>query len=396
MIRGNHECRLLTAHFTFLRETQKKYRSQRLYDEVMLLFDALPLGVIIEDEESRFLCVHGGLSPDLHTIDDISNVYRFQEPGKSGALCDLLWSDPLEEETAQGLSASDMQEWYEVRFEENASRGCGWIFGYAAAKEFIDRNNLTAIIRAHEVQRAGYGLNKFQKPTPETLVITVFSAPNYCDFYANKAAVMKISPPRYDTGDEADEHTRLEFVQFDNVPHPFLLPKLQDGIEYTMPFLVDKLKQILSYLISKKGLGEEDAEEKQFYGAIDQMMERHRIASSPSRQDSSEPSSSNAGRQRPSVPIPRSPSGRLLTHVRKITNPTPEKQFLSVKDRIDMLHKDAASKAELVKRLSETRGGLIQGKILQNRITAYLSKATSKFQRAKQEDWLNECRPDSN
>lgn len=421
MIRGNHECRLLTSHFTFLREVTKKYKSQRLYDEIMLLFDALPLAVLLEDEESRFLCVHGGLSPDIKTIEDIEAIERFQEPGKSGALCDLLWSDPIEEDTADGLSASDMKEWFEVTYVENASRGCGWIFGYAATREFIDTNGITAIIRAHEVQRAGYGFNKFQKPEP--LVITVFSAPNYCDFYANKAAVMKISPPRYDTGDEQDEHTRLEFIQFDCVPHPFWLPKLQNGIEYTLPFLAEKMKQMLAYLISTRGLGKESDEESQFYTEIDEMLkkreEERQSAQSSSSSSSSTPQGAASGastsnnattttESKPaSVRIPRTPSKRGIGLAIPGTNAggaaggpiSPrgaEKQFLSVKDRINMLNKDVESKRALVKRLTETRGGLIEGKILQTKIQAYLTKATTKFQKAKQQDWINEARPNEN
>lgn len=372
-----------------MKEVHKKYRSKRLYDEVMLLFDALPLCVILEDEESRFLCVHGGLSPSINSIEEIQELDRFQEPGKSGALCDLLWSDPLEEDTADGLSESDLKEWYEVKYVENATRGCGYIFGYAATREFIDANNLTAIIRAHEVQRAGYGLNKFQRPTPEPLVITVFSAPNYCDFYANKAAVMKISPPRYDTGEEMDEHTRLEFIQFDYVPHPFHLPKMQNGIEYTMPFLAEKLKQIMVYLTSTKGLGRESPEEKQLYAEIEQMMEKHRNEKAGIPAASTSDAIGAPGNKPNSVRLPRTPSQKTLT----VRPPPPEKQFLTVKDRINLLNQDVAARSELVKRLTEVRGGLIEGKILQHRIQAYLNKAKTKFQKAKQEDWLNECSP---
>lgn len=38
-----------------------------------------------------------------------------------------MWSDPLEDNTAQGLSATDMQEWLEVEFVENPYRGCGQV-----------------------------------------------------------------------------------------------------------------------------------------------------------------------------------------------------------------------------------------------------------------------------
>ncbi|KAH0552879.1 hypothetical protein GP486_006922, partial [Trichoglossum hirsutum] len=40
------------------------------------------------------LCVHGGLSPLVETVDKIRLLDRKQEVPHEGAMCDLLWSDP--------------------------------------------------------------------------------------------------------------------------------------------------------------------------------------------------------------------------------------------------------------------------------------------------------------
>ena len=44
--------------------------------------------------DGEVLCVHGGLSPLIDSIDKIRLLDRKQEVPHDGAMCDLLWSDP--------------------------------------------------------------------------------------------------------------------------------------------------------------------------------------------------------------------------------------------------------------------------------------------------------------
>jgi len=59
-----------------------------------------------------------------------------------------------------------------------------------AACKFLEKNGLLTIIRAHEAQIEGFKMHRWGGSF-FPLVITIFSAPNYCDSYNNKGAVIK-------------------------------------------------------------------------------------------------------------------------------------------------------------------------------------------------------------
>lgn len=123
------------------------------------------------------LCVHGGLSPLIDTVDKIRLIDRKQEVPHEGAMCDLLWSDP-----------DDIDGW------GLSPRGAGFLFGADIVKVFNHRNDLSLIARAHQLVMEGF------KEMFDSSIVTVWSAPNYCYRCGNVAAVLELCEDESGTG----------------------------------------------------------------------------------------------------------------------------------------------------------------------------------------------------
>lgn len=64
------------------------------------------------------------------------------------------------------------------------------LLSYNACCEFLQRNSMLSIIRAHEAQDAGYKMYRKSSATGFPSLITIFSAPNYLDVYGNKGLLI--------------------------------------------------------------------------------------------------------------------------------------------------------------------------------------------------------------
>jgi len=225
LLRGNHECRHLTEYFTFKQECIIKY-SEQFYEHCVNSFDALPLAGLLN---GQFLCLHGGISPEMRTLDDIRAIDRFNEPPPYGPMCDIIWSDPHEDYGNERTTEQYMN---------NSVRGCSFFYTYTAVVEFLTNNNLLSIIRAHEAQDAGYKMYRKNQATGFPSLITIFSAPNYLDVYNNKAAVLKY------------ENNIMNIRQFNASNHPYWLPNFMDVFTWSLPFVGEKVTEMLINILS--------------------------------------------------------------------------------------------------------------------------------------------------
>ena len=144
-------------------------------------------------------------------------------------MCDILWADPLEE-----FGQEKTSEFY----VHNHVRGCSYFFSYPSACQFLEKNNLLSIIRAHEAQDAGYRMYRKTRTTGFPSVMTIFSAPNYLDVYNNKAAVLKY------------ENNVMNIRQFNCTPHPYWLPNFMDVFTWSLPFVGEKITDMLIAILN--------------------------------------------------------------------------------------------------------------------------------------------------
>jgi serine/threonine-protein phosphatase 5 len=187
LTRGNHESRNMNKIYGFEGEVRHKY-SEHFFELFEELFQALPLGYLIEGaNQKRALVVHGGLfSRNGVKLDDLLRLDRFVEPPSTGLFAELLWSDPQKE---HGWGPS--------------KRGVGVAFGPDVTKRFLDDNQLELLIRSHEMKDDGYEVEA------DGRLITIFSAPNYCDQMGNRGAFIRLKPDM-----------KPEIVPFEAAEHP--------------------------------------------------------------------------------------------------------------------------------------------------------------------------------
>uniref|UniRef100_A0AC34F7H2 Serine/threonine-protein phosphatase n=1 Tax=Panagrolaimus sp. ES5 TaxID=591445 RepID=A0AC34F7H2_9BILA len=176
MLRGNHEDGNTCMSYGFYDECLERFLldeggGDRIWLKFLSVFNWLPLAAIID---STILAMHGGISPHLHSLDDIDRIPRPAIVPPYGLLCDLVWSDPDDRHDGWALSP----------------RGISFTFSSSIVESMCHKLGVELIVRAHqltsEMIRSGH------KFFANGRLVTIFSAPNYLNM-KNDACVMKIS-----------------------------------------------------------------------------------------------------------------------------------------------------------------------------------------------------------
>ncbi|EIE88674.1 hypothetical protein G6F46_005927 [Rhizopus delemar] len=167
LLRGNHECANVTKVYGFYDECKRRL-SAKMWRTFVDVFNTLPIAALVA---GKIFCVHGGLSPSLHSMDEIRNIQRPTDVPDYGLLNDLLWSDPADIDG----------DW------EDNERGVSYVFGKKVINEFLSKFDLDLVCRAHMVVEDGYEFFGNRS------LVTVFSAPNYCGEFDNFGAIMSVN-----------------------------------------------------------------------------------------------------------------------------------------------------------------------------------------------------------
>jgi len=180
-LRGNHETFSVNTRYGFLNEVlrfeglEPSYQNSFHYTEPLpslfklfnQVFATLPLAMI--HKKFRFFFVHGGIPIDNFSLKAISKLPKNDLMVENPIIMQLLWNDP--NPTVKRYSYS--------------LRGNGiYTFGEDLVKDFLETNDLTMIVRAHEVVPEGYRY-LFDKQ-----LLSLFTSEEYYTYVQAKVAFL--------------------------------------------------------------------------------------------------------------------------------------------------------------------------------------------------------------
>lgn len=136
IIRGYNEIEIVNARLRFKTQVTNRY-SVELWNKFNKLFGYFPLGAVLADQ---ILLISSGISNEYPSLDELAQLDKPIDIGKSGPLFDLLSSIP----------DHMLNDWCDIHRSKILS------FGINPVKEFCQTNNLKMIIRSHTIVDDGF------------------------------------------------------------------------------------------------------------------------------------------------------------------------------------------------------------------------------------------------
>ncbi|MGC8497456.1 MAG: metallophosphoesterase [Thermoplasmata archaeon] len=161
IIRGNHESSITPPYYGFLDEL-KENGIDYLYDDFLSMFASIPYGILLNE---MILCLHGGIASGEFTLEDIRNLRKGDIVPDDKRGFEILWNDP--------------REFIEGFLPSTRAEGA-YFFGRDVFEHFMETNNLSHLIRGHEVKMNGIADNFNGK------LITVFSS----EYHGGKKGIL--------------------------------------------------------------------------------------------------------------------------------------------------------------------------------------------------------------
>ncbi|XP_063838957.1 uncharacterized protein LOC135088008 [Ostrinia nubilalis] len=176
LVRGNHETRDIQKMFTFYNECISKYgetEGPKIWNAINHVFDVLPLAAVVDD---KVFCCHGGIPPPwvcplISAIDKVP-VPLTRPAEQSSIAWELLWNDPVKPNKMTATLALELAA--NEGFAANAKRGTGHVFDQSALDRFLLANQLSHVLRAHELHQSGFMCQLRGR------LVSVFSSNRYC------------------------------------------------------------------------------------------------------------------------------------------------------------------------------------------------------------------------
>ncbi|KAH7160730.1 Metallo-dependent phosphatase-like protein [Dactylonectria macrodidyma] len=164
LLRGNQESLLVSSVASFYQECGSRYGLE-VADLFEDCFNCMPVASIIGD---KIFAVHGGLSPQLDSFEQIRRIRRPAMVPRDGLLHDLLWAYP----------EAAMRGWSGRHSEFSLA------FGPNVVESFLEKHGLDLVCRSGQFIQEGYEFFAGRK------LVTLFTTPNYLGKHDNSGAVM--------------------------------------------------------------------------------------------------------------------------------------------------------------------------------------------------------------